>query len=371
MKRFSICHFITELQPSGAERCVYELALRLDKRRFDIHVAALRTGAVAGWLEDKGIDVVVLNVRNRFDLPALFRFVKFLRDREVHLLHTHLFHADLVGRIAATLAGVPHLVHTVHVAERRFRPWQYVWARIASKWCERIICVSKAVRDHHASRTRLPSNMYQVIYNGIDTNQYRPDSQSRERFREKLRIKKDELLISFVGRLDYQKNPQMFLQAVEVTRKRHGNIKVVIAGDGPEARAVERFVREGNNAQWITWLGFTDEIPALLNASDIFVLPSRWEGFGLSAAEAMATEVPVIATKVPGLTELIIDGKTGLIIEPEDVDALILAMEKLINDEAMRKSLGSAARQRVQEEFSIEANIAAHEQLYEDILRER
>ncbi|MCD6377529.1 MAG: glycosyltransferase [Planctomycetes bacterium] len=369
MKRFSICHFITELQPAGAERCVYELALRLDKRRFDIHVAALRAGAVAGWLEGKSIDVMVLNLRNRFDLPALFRLVKFLRDREVHLLHTHLFHADLVGRIAARLAGVPHLVHTVHVAERRFRPWQYAWARIASKWCERIICVSKAVRDHHASRTHLPSNMYQVIYNGIDTNQYRPDSQSRERFRERLQIEKDELLISFVGRLDYQKNPQMFLKAVEIVRKRHGNIKVAIAGDGPEARAVERFLREGNNAQWATWLGFTDEVPALLNASDIFVLPSRWEGFGLSAAEAMATGLPVIATRVPGLTELILDGKTGLLIESEDVEALILAIEKLIGDEAMRVSLGSAARQWVQEKFSIDMSIVAHERLYDEILR--
>jgi len=211
--------------------------------------------------------------------------------------------------------------------------------------------------------------MYQVIYNGVDTNEYRPDSQSRERFREKLQIKKDELLISFVGRLDYQKNPQMFLKAVETVRKRHGNIKVVIAGNGPEARAVERFVREGNNAQWATWLGFTDEVPALLNASDIFVLPSRWEGFGLSAAEAMATGLPVIATKVPGLTELIIDGKTGLLIESEDVEALVLAIEKLIDDEAMRVSLGSAARQRVQEKFSIDMSIVAHEQLYDEILR--
>ena len=232
----------------------------------------------------------------------------------------------------------------------------------------RCLAVSQMVADEFASHYGRRDGV-NVIYNGVDTNEYRPDSQSRERFREKLQINKDELLISFVGRLDYQKNPQMFLKAVETVRKRHGNIKVAIAGDGPEARAVERFLREGNNAQWATWLGFIDEVPALLNASDIFVLPSRWEGFGLSAAEAMATGLPVIATRVPGLTELIIDGKTGLLIESEDVEALILAIEKLIDDEAMRVSLGSAARQRVQEKFSIDMSIVAHEQLYDEILR--
>ena len=199
MKRLSVCHFITELRPAGAERCVYELACRLDKSRFDVHVAAMRTGAVADWLKNRGIDVMVLNLRNRFDFPALFRLVDFLRDRKVQLLHTHLFHADLVGRIAARIAPVPHVVHTVHVAEGRFRPWQYAWARIASGWCQRIVCVSHAVRDHHASRAHLPLDMYEVIYNGIDTHQFRADPVCRNRFRGRLHIKEDEVLVSFIA----------------------------------------------------------------------------------------------------------------------------------------------------------------------------
>ena len=357
---------ITELRPAGAERCVYELARRLDRKRFAVQVAALRGGAVADRLKRAGIGVTVLNVRGKLDVVKITGLVKLLRREKIDLLHTHLFHADLAGRIAARLAGVANLVHTVHVAEARFRPWQYAWARVTANWCDRIVCVSRAVRDHHARKAHLPSWRYKVIYNGIDSDAYAPNMSRREELRRRWGVGDDEILMAFVGRLDYQKNLPMLLEAVRRLRQSRSDIRLVVAGDGPETPILEKFLRE-NKPGLVIWLGRTDDVPGVLSAADIFVQPSRWEGFGLAAAEAMAAGVPVIATKVPGLTELIEDGVSGLLIDSEDTDTLAAATNQLADNRNERVRLGSAGQKRIKERFSIEANITAHERLYENV----
>ncbi len=368
--RLRICQLITELRPAGAERCVYELARRLDPNRFRVHVAALCGGAVADWLKRAGIGVTVLNVRGKLDIAALARLVKLLRREKIDLLHTHLFHADLVGRIAARIAGVANLIHTVHAAEACFRPWQYAWARMTANWCDRIICVSQAVRDHHARRTHLPPWRYEVIYNGIDADAYPPNPQRREELRRQWGVGDDEILIAFVGRLDYQKNLPMLLDVVGRLRRVRDDIHLVVAGDGPDAPVLERFLHE-NASGWVIRLGQTDDVPGVLAASDIFVQPSRGEGFGLAAAEAMAAGLPVIATKVSGLTELIEDGAGGLLIDSEDIDALAAAINQLADNCDERIRLGSAGQKRVRERFSIASNVTAHERLYDSVCQYR
>lgn len=368
MARLKVCQLITELRPAGAERCVYELAVRLDRSRFDVHVAGLRGGAVAEWLARAGVGVTVLNVRGKLDAPRVLRLVGLLRDENVQLLHTHLFHADLAGRLAAGLAGVPRLVHTVHVAEGRFRPWQYAWARLAAGWCDRIVCVSQAVRDHHAGRAGLPRRRYRVIHNGIDARRYRRDPDRRRRLRRQWEVAPGEVLLAFVGRLDYQKNVGLFLEAAGRLRRAGRNVRIVVAGDGPERRVVEDFLR-GAAAGWATWLGHSDDVAGLLSAADVLVQPSRWEGFGLAAAEAMAAGLPVVATKVPGLAEVVNHGVTGVLVEPEDAEALAAAVAGLIDDADKRKRMGAAGARRVNDRFSIAANVAAHERLYEEVAR--
>ncbi len=345
---------------------MYELARRLDRSRFDVHVAALRGGAVAEWLKREGIDVTVLNVRGKLDVSALLKLMNLLRREKFHLLHTHLFHADLAGRIAAKLTGAPRLVTTLHVAEGRFRPWQYAWARMTANWCDRIVCVSKAVRDHHARMSHLPLWRYKVVYNGIDTDAYAPDQRRREELRNRWGVGDDEIMVAFVGRLDYQKNLPMLLESVSRIRRVRNDIRLVIAGDGTEALILKNFLRDQSGLA--IWLGQSDDVPGLLSAADIYVQPSRWEGLPLAPAEAMAAGLPVVATKTPGLTELIEDGASGLLIDSEDTDALTKALDKLANDPDERKRLGSAAQRRVREKFSIDANVKAHERLYESIV---
>ena len=343
---------------------MYELVRRLDRGRFAVHVVALRGGAVADWLAAAGVGVTVLGVRGKLDAARLPALVWALKGRRIDLLHTHLFHADLVGRIAARAAGVRHLVHTVHVAEARWRPWQYAWARIARRWCDRIVCVSQAVLAHHARKTRLPRSDYQVIHNGIDAAAYARDDQRRRELRGEWGIEAGQVVLAFVGRLDRQKNVGMFLQAARRARQAGRDIRAVIAGDGPQRPLVEQFVRDADNARWAKWLGHSEDVRGLLSAADILVQSSRWEGLPLAPAEAMAAGLPVIGTRVPGPTELIVEGATGLLVDSEDVKALADAMVKLADDPQRRDRLGSAGQRRAVEHFSVEANVAAHESLY-------
>jgi glycosyltransferase involved in cell wall biosynthesis len=367
MERIRICQLITELQLAGAERCVFELASRLDKNRFDVQVAALQGGVVADWLARAGVKVHVLGMRSKWDLPKLLALPDLLRRERIQILHTHLFHADLAGRWAADTLALPHLIHTVHVAEARFRPWQFAFARMSANRCDRIVAVSNAVQEHHARLTGLPAWRYQVIPNGIDASAYSADRQAGAELRQKLGIPAGEILLAYVGRLDRQKGIDVLLSAMSHLGARGKPVNLVIAGDGPRRFQVEGFMRHGEGGRHTRWLGAVQDVRPVLSAADIFVMPSRWEGLPLATAEAMAAGLPVLGTKASGLAELLDFGQAGMVINVDDVVALSDAIELLAGDAGLRQRLSQAGLQRVRQHYSIQANVKAHEELYTQI----
>lgn len=357
-------HLITTLAPAGAERCVYELACRMDRSRFNVSVAALRGGAIADMLAEAGVPVNVLGVRGKWDAVKLGRLVGLLRSRRVDILHTHLFHADLAGRAAATLAATPHLVHTVHTAEARFRPWQFAFSRFAAGACDRIIAVSRSTMAFHAARSGLPASRYVVIPNGVDVDAFSRDHAARSANRARWSVRQDEFLLAFVGRLDVAKGVDTLIAAMGILHARGRAPRLVIAGDGPQRTMVTRFLA-GPAGGGTTSLGFVDDVAGVLSAADALAMPSRWEGFGLAAAEAMAADLPVIAAAVPGLKDVVADGRTGLLIRPDDPPALAGCIERLAGDAQLRRRLGSAGMDRVRAKFHIDLSVAAHQCLYE------
>jgi len=364
MQKIRVCELITELRLAGAERCVYQLATRLDADRFEVRVVALRGGSVAEMLADAGVAVTVLNMRCKWDLGRLYKLTGVLRRAEPDLVHTHLFHADLAGRVAARLAAVPHLLHTVHTAEGRFRPWQYASARLLGDYCDGIVCVSPSVRDYHCARSGLPRSQYTVIPNGIDAAAFVRDEQSRSRLRREWGLGDDQPVVVFVGRLDQAKGIETLLSAMSHLAARGQALDLVIAGDGPKRHIIENFIRHGEGGRRCRLLGFVQDVQAVLSAADIFVMPSRWEGFGLAAVEAMAASLPVVATRVPGLRDVIKDGESGLMIDCGDVFGLAERIERLAHDPPLRQRLGQRGRQCVVRKYSVADMIAAHEDLY-------
>lgn len=366
MSRIRIRQVITELRPAGAERCVYELATRLPRDRFNVSVTALRGGAMVDRLREAGVRVDALGLRGKWDVPHATRLVDSLRSDPPDVVHTHLFHADLAGRLAAALTGRVRLIHTVHVAERRPLPWRFAWAAMTMR-ATTCVCVSRGVREHWLRHTGLPAGRCVVIPNGVDAGRFRPDAQARRRLRSEWGVNPSDAVFAMVGRLDDQKGVDVLLDAVDSLARSGRAPDVVIAGDGPRRDLVREFIAAGQAQRRVRWLGFRDDVPDVLSAADVLVMPSRWEGFGLSAAEAMAAGLPVVASRVAGLEEVVADGRTGLLIPPGDADALTAAMIRTRDDELLRKRMGEAGRRRVERRFSIETYVRAHERLYQSI----
>jgi len=367
MDRLRICQLITELRPAGAERSVYELSRRLDRDRFDVRVIALRGGMVADWLTEAGIEVRVLDVRGKWDMIRLRRLTDELRSHDTDILHTHLFHADLAGRPAAQLAAVPYVIHTVRTAEGRFRPWQFAYARFLADSCDRIVCVSESVHQVHARRSGLPAWRYTVIPNGIDVDAYRHVPAARRRLRQQWGISPKETLVAYVGRLTHEKGIDRLLDAISHLGARGNPINTVIVGDGPRRDTVENFIARGEGGRHARLLGFVEDVAGVLSAADIFVLPSRWEGWPMALGEAMAAGLPVIAMDVPGTRDLVRNGQTGILVRDADTTALAEEIIRLSEDGDARKALGLAAEQWARQHFRIEDCVSAHERLYLEV----
>lgn len=369
MSRIRVCHIITELAPAGAERCVYELATRLNRDAFDVRVVGLRGGAVADWLREAGVPVDVLGVRGKWDVLKLRTLTSLLKAWNVEFLHTHLFHAALAGGWAAARTSVPHWVHTIHTAEQRFRPWQFALEHWMAARCEMRIAVSESVREHHARLAHLRPERYTVIPNGVDASAYRRDAGKRAKLRGQWGVAEGEVLAACVGRLHYEKGTDLLLEAYRVGGE--ALPKLVLAGEGPMRGRVEKFIAGEPAGKRLRLLGRVDDVAGVLSAADLLVMPSRWEGFGLAAAEAMAAELPVVGFAVSGLREVVVAGQTGLLVPPENPAALAEGIKTLAGDADLRRRLGRAGRDRVENQFPLEANLLAHEALYRKIVLAR
>ncbi len=366
-----IAQLVTTLAPGGAERCVFDLATRLDPEQFDLRVIGLRGGALAGRLQKAGIAVDVLDVTDKRRIThnrrQLERLIDILKSNEIDLLHSHLFHADLFARRAMLRWGVKRPVHPVHVAERRWRPWRGWWARWLRGRCDHIVAVSESVKRYHRRQSHLPASDYTVIPNGIDVARFQPDAEVRRQFRAKWNIGDAEMLAIFVGRLDEQKGVDVLLDAARRLERRNANVTFLLAGAGPMADQVEAACGE---CERLYHLGFIEDILSFLQAADLFVLPSRWEGWPLALGEAMAAGLPAIGAAGPGITDVITDGQTGLLVPVDDSVALAQAVELLAGDEVRRAQLARAGRGMIRERFTIEQFVTRHESLYHRLMGE-
>jgi glycosyltransferase involved in cell wall biosynthesis len=226
----------------------------------------------------------------------------------------------------------------------------------ATAACE--ICVSKAVRDHQQSATGLPSAFFSVIENGIPL----------ERFLDIERmIERDALTVVSVGRLDPQKNYSFLLEAWRTVQQKFPNAVLKIAGRGAEEAHLKSLAAQSSLR--VEFLGFVEDIPALLCGCDVYVQTSEWEGFGLAVAEAMAAEMPVVVTDVDSLPDLVHHERTGLVVPRKDSAALVDALELLLSDVALRKKLGAAARADARVRFDARRMVMEHAALYERIVK--
>ena len=330
----------------GSERHLLALLPALAERGFDVVFVGLDDPR---WNPSDFYDALqVPAVRLRADALALPRLVQSLR---ADVVHTHLVHADVYGGIAAKLRGA-RLVSTKHNDDPfRLGPFRYVERALAHA-TDRIVAITESLRRFTVEQVGVPAAKVETIHYGLDGppepwGENPPDG-----------VPRDARILLATSRLAVQKGID---QAVRALPDLPDDTVLVVLGDGPERTALGGLARELGVAERVFLLGRVPDVAAWLHRATVYVHPARWEGFGLGVLEAMHAGLPVVATRVSSLPELVVDGQTGVLVAADDVPALAHA----VSDALERPELGAAGRERARTEFSVDRMASRTAALYE------
>ncbi len=275
----------------------------------------------------------------------------FVRKWQPDIVNSHMFHANLFARVLSRITELPPLICAAHSFSEggRLRMTLY---RLTNRWCTVTTQVSETSRTEMIRAGAVTSDRVRVMYNGIDTEKFRPDAALRAQTRTALGIGPDTRLILNIGRLAAEKAQVALIDAFQ-RMPRPAPTRLLIAGDGPQRPALEARIAQHRLEDQVRLLGTRHDIPALLNAADLFALSSRIEGMPLVIGEAMACECPVVATAAPGVAELM--GDLGTMVPVDDAAALAHAMHESLATEDRESRLRLVGRERIVTHFGIAA----------------
>jgi glycosyltransferase involved in cell wall biosynthesis len=368
-----VTYITTGLAYGGAETQIKELATRLQRRSWKISIASMLPPiAYVEELEAAGISVYNLRMRRKVPDPrAVLRLAAIMRRERPLLIHSHMIHANLLARITRLFVKVPVLICTAHSITEGGRPRELAY-RLTDSLADITTQVSEAGKQRYIQVGAVPPHKIVCIPNGIDTSRFQPNPMVRQAVREQLGCAPDAFVWLTVGRLEPVKNHLGLLSAFREVAAVHPNARLLIAGQGSLQAATEQRIAELGLADRVRLLGTRRDIPDLLNAADAFVLPSLWEGMPLTLLEASAAALPIVATDVGGNSEVVLDGKTGYLVPPQEAKALTQAMLRvMLLSENDRIAMGLAGRAHVVQNFDLEQVVDRWESLYRELLQRK
>lgn len=357
---------ITELDPGGAERALVRLVLGLDRYEWEPSVVCLGPDAeLVGVLRDGGVSVTCLNVTSKRDFGVVLRLRKELKRTQPKLLQTFLFHANVVGRITAKLARVPHVVSGIRVAERRSK-----WPLRIDRWTEflvdRHVCVSQSVADYSVQDAGLSESKVLAINNGVDFDAI---ASAQPVDLSQFGVPPDAKVMLFVGRLDPQKAPDVLLKSMQSVVREHPQTHLVMVGDGVLSESMRELAGLLSLSKQVHFVGRQADVAGFMKAADLLVLPSLWEGLPNVVLEAMAAGLPVVATAVDGTEEVIQHERNGWLVPPGVVDELATTLCRVLADSAAASQMASAAQALVSQHFTWERCVADYSRLYHELVQ--
>jgi glycosyltransferase involved in cell wall biosynthesis len=363
--RSCVLHVESERGFSGGEAQVLLLVDGLAARGWRNVLVCPPGSAIASVAAERGVETRLVAMRNELDPASVVALRKVILSSGADLVHLHTGRATWLGGLASWLAGVPAVT-----TRRMDRPVARGWrTRLTyERLVERVVAISAAVK-RCLSGGGVPESRVSVISSAVDPSRLRP-LRSRAEVRQGLGASADGAVLLVLAALVRRKGVDVLLQALGALAKDGLRPVLWVAGDGPQRLLLEALARHAGVDAQVRFLGRRPDVPDLLGACDIVVIPSRREGLGVAALEAMAAGRPVIASAVGGLAEAIVDRRTGLLVPPEDPPALANALAELLHDPALRDTLGRAGRRRVAESFSAEQMVEAYVRLYERVLGE-
>ncbi len=329
---------ITDLQIGGTPTVVRELAIRLAREDgMHVHVACLdRWGPVADQLREKGIAVTALDACSRLDAGVLFRLNRLIHQEQIDTVFSFLIHANAAAAMASLVNRPVRFLQSVQTTQPTPR-WHWMLQNMIQHAAEMIVVPSPSVADAAQNWAGIPPEKIAVIPNAVEISEFAPHQNIYGK------------RVGFIGRLDPIKRIDDLITAISLLPD---DVTLNIYGEGGERSQIESMVDALNLTQRVKLHGAVQGPVEVLAGMDLLVLPSDAEGFGLVLIEAMAAGVPVIGTNVPGIRDVIVDGKNGILAPPRNPRALANAIERILSDESLRKTLVAGGMANVQENFA-------------------
>lgn len=355
-----ILHIVNSLDCGGLENFTIELSKELMRSGDLAYICCLdKLGNLASNAIESGVSVVNMKIRAGFDLSCIVRLRRYIKLNNIDVVHTHNKKPLIYGTIAAKLAGVSSIVHTRHGQAPDSVPW-YIWAMNS-----KIVTISEDAKIQLIKNNKLKMSQVDVIKNGIPINKFE-SIQPADSFvlKEAMGITPKHQVIGIVARLAVEKDHRTLIMAFAEVVKVNANAILIIVGDGPLSLELQTLSNEWSLNQNIKFLGFRQDIAALIATFDIFALSSTSEGMSLTLLEAMAAKKPIVATDVGGNPEVVKNNVTGIIVPPKEPKKMADALSTLLSDAEKSKKFGMNGYYRVKEEFSLEAMTLKYKAMY-------
>jgi len=364
----TVCQVLHSLNVGGAEVLAARLgeALR-DEYRF-VFACLDGSGPLAARVRELGFQVAVLDRQPGFDWRCAARLRELMRRERVALLHAHQYTPFFYCLAARAWRRNPPILFTEHGRwfpdyPRRKRIW---FNRLAMRKGDRAIGVGHFVKHALVVNEGLPRRRVDVIHNGVNLQEYDRPLADRDAVRREVGAEEGEVTVVQVARLDALKDHLTAIRAFAQAVHTAPGLRLVLVGEGPEETAIRREIAAQDIGNRVSLLGLRHDVPRLLKAADAFLLTSISEGIPLTIIEAMAAGLPVVATDVGGVSEIV--GQTGFRAPAKDVDALASGLAQLAADRELRQRMGRAGRERAERTFSEQQNHAAYRKLYGQLL---
>ncbi|MDH4070004.1 MAG: glycosyltransferase family 4 protein [Ignavibacteria bacterium] len=344
-------------------------------RGYDVRLACCRGSRIESEAGARGIPLLPLSVRGYFNPSALVRFSRFLAAGDIRLVHCQQSKDLALVTPAIRFSGksIPVILSK--------RVGSYVMKKTAVhrftySSVRRVLAISEVIRRNVIETTPVPPEQVITLHHGIDTTLFMPGEGAETKIRREFGMSEDTLVVGFVGRFSPGKGHEEFLEAASLLLKHHPNVRFVVVGEasrGEEQYAdrIRALSRSLGLDQSVLFTGFRSDVRDVMSVFDIFAFPSHAEAFGSVLVEAMALGKPVVSSNCDGALDIVVDGTTGIFVNPGDGPGLAEAIGRLINDQEMRERFGRAGRQRAVEFFDQKRMLDSIEKVYREVLGER
>lgn len=385
-EKIKIAQVITRLDWGGSPDIFRILSSHLDPSLYDITLIigetkhpTLKTDEFLKRFQGRTVVVpaLVRDISPVTDITAFWSLYTIFRKGRFDIVHTHTAKAGALGRMAAALARVPVIVHTPHghnlygyFSQRR----SAIIARLEkflTRFTDEIIALTELEKSDYASYGVAEAGKVSVIYQGLELDKLTRDWKSVCSLKNTLKIRPEDRVVGMVGRLEPVKGSPIFIEAAARIAKRFSDARFLIAGEGSLRLAMEKRAQDLGISAKVIFAGWREDIPDIISLMDIMVLPSLNEAVGIALIEAQAEGVPVVASKVGGIPEVVKDQKTGILVPPSDVAAIAEAVISLLNDKSKRAGMGEAGKVWVHDRFRAEDMTSKTSALYMRLLNKK